>query len=247
MKQLSKICLRTLGAVGLLTVLLLGSLAVFSQTNHGEQATASFKRGKILFDKGNFKEAIVSYDRALELEPNWAEAHVQRGYARRMNHELDKALEDYDKASELDPRTTANNRVVAQAYTNHGQVLSMQLKLDEAITDFNKAIKSFRDDQRPVYERAQARLLLDELTAAIADYDAFIAAEKHDSFSRARAFAERGIAKHLLGREDEARKDVRQSLELAGESGNELMMHLALLDGRLEAARQLRTQKGKIG
>lgn len=228
-------------------LLLLGSFAIFSQTNHGDEATASFKRGKTLFDKGNFKEAIVNYDRTLELEPNWAEAHVQRGYALRMNHELDKALEDYDKASELDPRTTANNRVVAQAYTNHGQILSMQLKLDEAISDFNKAIKSFRDDQRPVYERAQARLLLEDLAAAIADYDSYIAAEKRDPFSRARAFAERGIAKHLLGREDEARKDVKEGVELAGESGNELMMHLALLDARLEAARQLRAHKGKIG
>jgi len=233
--------------MGILSVLLLTNFAIFSQTNHGVEANSNFKRGKVLFDKGDFRGAVIKYDRAIELEPKWAEAYVQRGYARRMNHELDKALEDFDKATELDPRTTANNRVVSQAYTNRGQILSMQLKLEAAIDDFTKAIKLFEEYQRTFYERGQARLLLEDLAAAISDYDNYIAHERNDPVTRARAFAERGIAKHLLGREDEARKDVQQGLELAAESGNELMMHLALLDARLEAARQLRAHKGKIG
>ena len=224
---------------------LLVCILAIAQSNHGDQATAKFKRGKVLFGKGDFEEAIKSYHRAIELEPNWAEAYVQRGYARRMNHDLDKALEDYDKATELDPRTTAKNRVVAQAYTNRGQILSMQLKLEDAINDFNKAIRFFEEDERAFYERAQARLLLEDLAAAISDYDVYIVRQTHDDFTRSRAYGERGIAKLLLGREEDAQKDVKQGLELAGASGNEFLAHLAFIEARLITVRQLRATKGK--
>jgi len=242
--QLARFFRGTFRAAGIVPTLLVCTLAI-AQSNHGDQAAANFKRGKVLFGKGDFEEAIKSYNRVIELEPNWAEAYVQRGYARRMNHDLDKALEDYDKATELDPRTTAKNRVVAQAYTNRGQILSLQLKLEDAISDFSKAIRFFAEDERAFYERAQARLLLGDLDAAISDYDVYIVRQTHDDASRARAYGERGIAKLLLGSEGDARKDVEQGLELSGASGNEFLAHLAFIEERLNAARQLRTTKGK--
>ena len=208
-------------------------------------AAAHLKRGKLLFSKNDFAGAIENYNKAIELRPNWAEAYLQRGTARRMYGQLDGAIADYDKASELDPKTTQNNRSVAEAYTNHGQILATNSELENAITDFNKALKLFAANLKPYYERAQARLLLEDFNNALADYDTFITQEKSDPFGRARAYLERGLTKHLLGRDQEGDKDVEAGLKLAGQYAKDLMLALALLQQRIQMMHQIRAQQQK--
>ena len=162
-----------------------------------------------------------------------------------MHGELDEAIQDFDEATRLDPRTTQNNGGVAQAYTNHGQILAMRFQLDEAITDFDKAIKLFAGDVMPYYERAQARLLLEDFAGALADYDSYITKEKFSSFGRARAYLERGFAKHLLGRDKEAREDTKEGLKLAGKDAGELLSTLDVLKERLAVMRQLKKPEQK--
>jgi tetratricopeptide (TPR) repeat protein len=220
-------------------------LASLPLIQNSEEAAAHLKRGKSLFSKNDFAGAIENYNKAIELRPNWAEAYLQRGMARRMYGQLDGSVADYDKASELDPRTTQNNRSVAQAYTNHGQILAMNSQLENAITDFTKALKLFADDVRPYFERAQARLLLEEFSNALADYDAYITREDHDQFSRARAYLERGLTKHLLGRDQEGNKDVEEGLKLAGKNADDLLLGLALLQQRIKIMHQIRAQQQK--
>lgn len=211
-----------------------------------DEAKTNFRRAELLLMKGDTAGAIDSFTRAIALRPNWAEAYVQRGHARRMHGELDKAVEDYDKATELDPRTTKNNRMAAQAYTNQGQILALNLHFEEAILDFDKAIKLFSDDERPYYERAQAKLLLEDFSAAVADYNLYITRNTHDVFGRARGIAERGLAKHLLGQDKEGEEDVRQAVKLLGKDASEILDHLAFLEREVIALRQLRAQKKKV-
>ena len=234
-----------IGLLLLLGIVLAGTTA---QTQRVDEAGAQLKRGKQFFYKKDFASAIASFTRAIELKPAWAEAYLQRGYARRMHGVLNLAIEDYDKATELDPRTTQNNRSVAQAYTNRGQIRCFAMEFAEAITDFNKAAKLFAGDLRPYYHRAQARLLLEDFRGAITDYDYFVSQEKYDLFFRARAFAERGLAKHLLGQDEEGMKDVAESLKLAGKDKEEMLQHMESLERQIIYLRQLRAQKkGLIG
>jgi len=220
----------------------LASLPVIQ--NSGE-AAAHLKRGKSLFSKNDFAGAIENYNKAIELRPDWAEAYLQRGMARRMYGQLDGSVADYDKASALDPRTTQNNRSVAQAYTNHGQILATNSELENAITDFNKALKLYAADVRPYYERAQARLLLEDFNNALADYDTYLNQEKYDPFNRARAYLERGLTKHLMGRDQEGNKDTEEGLKLAGQYAKDFVLALAFLEQRIKIMHQIRTQQQK--
>ena len=209
------------------------------------EAAAHLKRGKLLFYKNDFAGAIENYNKAIELRPNWAEVYLQRGMARRMFGQLDGAIADYDKASELDPKTTQNNRSVAQAYTNHGQVLAMNSQLEDAITDFNKALKLYAADPKPYFERAQAHLLLEDFNNALADYDTFINQQKSDPFGRARGYLERGLTKHLLGRDQEGNQDIEEGAKLAGKYANDLLLGLALLQQRIKVMHQIRAPQQK--
>lgn len=210
-----------------------------------DPAAAAFNRGKVSSQRNDYAAAIASYTQAIELNPKWAEVYVQRGIALRMSGRLDQAIEDFDKAAELNPQATQNNRAVAQAYTNQGQVLAMGFEFDRAITDFDKALKLFPDDLRPYFERAEARLFLEDFKGALADYDEYLAKEKRDPFSRARAFLERGLTKHLLGRDAEGVADTQEGMRLADKSAPDLLMSLEILQRRLEAYQQINQQKRK--
>lgn len=236
--------LRVIGPLLMLCIALAG---VEASAQRVDEATASFHRGELLANKNNFAGAIESFTKAISLKPNWADAYLQRGHARRMKGELDNAIEDYDKATELDPRITRNNRMSGQAYTNHGQNLALKLQLEDAIVAFDKAIKTFSGDERPYFERAQAKLLLEDFTGAIADYDLYLTKNSHDPFGRARGYSERGLAKHLLGRNQEGENDVKKAIEIMGKNGPDIIEQLAFLERELNALRRVRAQKKKIG
>ena len=52
----------------------------------------------------NFRErSIEDYDKAIELDPNDAEAYNNRGNSYSDLGQYQRAIEDYDKAIELDP------------------------------------------------------------------------------------------------------------------------------------------------
>jgi tetratricopeptide (TPR) repeat protein len=239
------ICRLALGCLVAIFVALAVQAATAQQV---DEAKAEFRRAELLTRKGDMVGAIESFTRAIALKPGWAEAYLQRAHLRRMHGELDKAVEDYDKATELDPRTTLNNRMAAQAYTNQGQIFALNLRFEDAIVDFDKAIKLFEEDERPYFERARVRLLLEDLSGAIVDYDLYINLNTHDPFSRARGYAERGLAKHLLGRDKEGATDVKKALELAVDDRAIILTDMAELEEQFNVLRRERAlRKRAIG
>ena len=67
---------------------------------------------------GEYRLAIQEYDRAIELDPNYVDAYVFRGYSyERLGFEL-RAIEDFDKAIELDSNHAVafNNRGMPTTY-----------------------------------------------------------------------------------------------------------------------------------
>ena len=85
-------------------------------------------------DQGKLDEAIVCYRRALELKPDYAEAHNNLGAPCEEQGKLDDAVACYRRALELKPD-------YAEAHNNLGNALKDQGKLDEAVACYRRALE----------------------------------------------------------------------------------------------------------
>ena len=116
-------------------------VTVTPTTTHGTQAITSvssaeesYNRGSELLDKGEYDEAIDEFTKAIEIDPNYAEAYNNRGLAYYYTWEYDLAVADYDKAIEIDPD-------YADAYNNRGNAYADNGQYDLAIADYDRAIE----------------------------------------------------------------------------------------------------------
>jgi tetratricopeptide (TPR) repeat protein len=87
------------------------------------QAKAAFKDGNKAYKEERFREAIQKYERALELQPDMAEALFYRGSSHQAlyrpgkespenTEHLDKAVEDYKRSLEVNKGTSENEKLV---------------------------------------------------------------------------------------------------------------------------------------
>ncbi|MCY7385717.1 MAG: tetratricopeptide repeat protein [Microcoleus sp. CAN_BIN18] len=108
------------------------------------------KRGDEQFELGNFEEAIVSYDKALEIKPDKHEAWNNRGCALDDLGRFEEAIASFDKALELKPD-------FYQAWINRGAILCDHLnKYQEAIASFDKALEIKPDFDKAWFNRGIA-------------------------------------------------------------------------------------------
>lgn len=137
--------------------------------------------------------------RALELDPELAEAHSARGMVFLAGGELDRAEEEFLKASELDPQ-------LFDARYFHGRACFQAGKFEEAAELFRRATE-LRDDYQAAYFAAQASEALGREEEAKAAYASALAtAERHMDLNPddARAATMRAVSLARLGRRDEA-------------------------------------------
>jgi Flp pilus assembly protein TadD len=87
----------------------------------------------------NYKDAQKSLTRAISLDPNFAYAYNNRGYARLMLGDLNSAYDDINTSIRLE-------KANSYAYRNLGLYYLKTGRKNEACQEFNKAIKfGFRD------------------------------------------------------------------------------------------------------
>ena len=82
---------------------------------------------------GKLEEAIVAYNKAISIKPEYADAYNNIGNALKDQGKLGEALVAYNKAISIKPE-------YADAYNNMGVTLHEQGKLEEAIEAYNKTI-----------------------------------------------------------------------------------------------------------
>ena len=70
-------------------------------------------RGNAKDELKQYSEAIADYDKAIELDPNFAAAYTNRGTAKAQLKQYSEAIADYDKAIELDPNLQQPTRTEA--------------------------------------------------------------------------------------------------------------------------------------
>jgi len=110
-------------------------------------------QGNELCEEGYYDEAIEEYNKAIELDPNLAEAYQNRAYAYNYKGQYDLTITDCNKAIELDPN-------MAEAYFNRGGAYIGKGQVDLGIADYTKAIELDPEDQRAYANRVSVEQLI---------------------------------------------------------------------------------------
>ena len=108
------------------------------QSSH-QDAYKEFYIGLSYLSINKYTRAITNFNKAIELNPNFAEAYVSRGNAYGNQGELSLTILDYNKAIKL-------NSNYVQAYSNRGHAYLLNDEICLAIVDFDKVIGFYAGD-----------------------------------------------------------------------------------------------------
>ena len=167
------------------------------------QAALYSLRGWSYFHLKEYHQALVDFDRALELDPDFIDAHDGRGWAYFKLHSYQRAIEHFDRMIELDPESP-------WTYHSRGWVYYWLKEYQRAIEDFDHALEL---DPRMIAAyngRGWARKGLKEYQRAVEDFNRII--ELDPNF--ALAYYSRGRTYEALKNYEQAIADFNRALEL---------------------------------
>ena len=191
-------------------------------------AKEATKRGKDSFDAGDYPAAIVSFTKAIDLDPKNAVAYCNRGMAYQGKNRIDEAIADFSKAIGHDPNNIEAYKSRGLAYYCRGLVYGANKSLkgdhNKAITDYpkvmddlNKAIDDLKKaidlnpkDVAAYVLRGFIYAMTDDSDRAFEDFDKAIDIDPHN----AKCYCARGAAYLVIGDNDKAIADLNKSIEL---------------------------------
>lgn len=150
--------------------LILGAQKTFAQTKTTDTTSQTILSDKALFSlalqaqkTGNTVKAIELYTQALAVNPNYADAYINRGLAQVTAVNYDAAISDYTQAITLDPKKPLS-------YVARGNAYFDLEKYQKAIDDYTQVI--ILDPNNPLlYKiRGSAYVRLKDYEKAINDY-----------------------------------------------------------------------------
>ena len=100
-------------------------LSIFLYLGGNSTAKEWIEKGYVLNDQGKYLEAIECFNKALEIDPEYAEAWNNKGISLRKLGRYEEAIECYDKALEINPR-------LAESWHNKGIALNELGRYHEA-------------------------------------------------------------------------------------------------------------------
>jgi tetratricopeptide (TPR) repeat protein len=117
--------------------------------------------GNALQKKGKLDEAVAAFSKAVQLKPNFPEAHYNLGNALKQKQRLDEAITAYSKAIQLKPD-------LAVIHFSLGEVLAAKCRLDEALAAHDRAIQLKPDWIEAWNGRGSALMKLSRFDEAVA-------------------------------------------------------------------------------
>lgn len=108
--------------------------AEMAKENMEKAAKPWVKSGTHYYYLKQYERAIQDYNKAIQLNPNYAVAYNNRGNAYSDLRKYERAIQDFDKAIELKPN-------YEYAYYWRGWVYEKMKEYKKALEDYNKALK----------------------------------------------------------------------------------------------------------
>lgn len=117
------------------------------------------RKGNRLYNKGEYKESVERYDRALALDPKSFEAGYNLGNALYKAEMFDKSEQVLQKVSADSLRSDEER---AEAFYNLGNAQFQQKKYKEALASYRQSLRLNPSDMEAKYNYAYTKRLLDE-------------------------------------------------------------------------------------
>ncbi|HUA66786.1 MAG TPA: tetratricopeptide repeat protein [Alphaproteobacteria bacterium] len=152
---------------------------------------------------GELDEALIHFNKALEINPDNAAAYNNRGLTKKEKGNRDGALADLNKAIELEPD-------LGSAYLNRAGVKRDHGNFDEALADYDRAIELEPKSAKAYSKRGEVKRKKGDTDGALADFNKAI--ELNPKLST--AYVNRARIKRENGNFDEALADCDKAIEL---------------------------------
>ncbi len=198
---------------------------------------AKYAQGEQHYRKKRYRKAIVEFDKAIKLNPEFIRNYCKRGGVKAKLGDHEGAITDYDRVIQLhaDDFVAYNNRGLAKVelgdhegaiadydkavalnpevgriYFNRARAYASHENYEAAITDYDKAIKLNPKNAALYNNRGLAKVKLGNYEDAITDYDKAVKLNPKD----AKAYFDRALAKEALGQQVAAKADFDKAKEL---------------------------------
>lgn len=171
-----------------------------------DEAVQRNNLGASLLQQGKMDEAIAEFQKAVDLDPKYAAAHLNLAYAYDRQGQLDMALAQYQKVIDLQPENLF-------AHNNLGVLYDKQGRYEEAIAAFEQVLQidpSNATALQNLENAKKSRGIVEEREERFAQARKEVEARPDDP----RAAYELGRLHASFGEKDQALKWVAKALEL---------------------------------
>jgi ATP-dependent Clp protease ATP-binding subunit ClpC len=139
-------------------------------------ARDEFDRGRVLHKERDFTGAIAAFQRALELDPDYAEAAFRLGLAHEDDRQFRKAVTAYDRCLQIKPDHV-------QAATNIGESYRKNERYKDAVKAYDRALRIRSDYLYALAGRAESMRMLGEHEQSLTWFDKALAVGPRHAFA----------------------------------------------------------------
>ncbi|MFA5347030.1 MAG: tetratricopeptide repeat protein [Methanoregula sp.] len=158
-------------------VIILAILLICAPVAAADLAEQYYGDGVNFSNAGQYADALASYDKAVFIQPGYADAWLNRGVVLENLGRYSEAVDSYDKAIVLQPS-------FAQAWFNRGVALRKLGRYVDAIASYDRAIAISPSYAEAWLNRGVALDYLGRYDEAIASYDKVIALQPNLTTAR---------------------------------------------------------------
>lgn len=179
------------------------------------ESVINYKEGISHTRAGRFEQAVESYQKAIELNPQYAEAYHELGYALFKLGKYNESLEASVKATKLRPKN-------AETYRNLGDTYKALNQIDKACESYTKAKNLAPKHFQTVTKLANCFVQQGDSSAAINTYNDSLKVQPNNAV----AHYELGKLYNSLGRSEEAMDEYTKLLTLNNSLAEKLLKEI---------------------